>query len=135
MSAQTAKSKFKRVRAVTLPVLKLEKGKPRYVYMLGALHSGKKIDDQKEAATLIHAVDMETGEEGLIICPAIMVKELQENYPGESYVRKGFEVILTRVPEKRYNLVSLTEVAPPDDFTPPTVAAPADPAAAKPAKK
>jgi len=135
MSAQTTQSKFKRVRAVTLPVLKLEKGKPRYVFMLGPLHSGKKIDDQKEAATLIHAVDMETGEEGLIICPSVMVKELQENYPGESYVRKGFEVILTRVPEKRYNLVSLTEVAPPDDFEPPA-AAPAESApAAKSTKK
>lgn len=118
---------FKRLRSVTLPVLKLEKGKPRYLYILGAMHAGKKIDDQKEAATLIHAVDMETGEEGTVICPAIMVKELTENYPNAGYVGKGFEVVLTRVPEKRYNLVSICEVAPPDDFTPPNTGA-AEPA-------
>lgn len=124
---------FQKIRQVTLPVLKLEKGKPRYLFVLAPMTVGKKIDDQKEAATVMHAVDMESGEEGLVIVPTVMQKELNESYPNGSYVRKGFEVILTRVPEKRYNIVSICEVAPPDDFVPPAVAS-AAPATGKSSK-
>lgn len=116
MTATTTAPKFQRVRSVTLPVLKLEKGQTRYIAVLSAMHKGKKIDDQKEAATIIRAVDMTTGEEGQIIVPTVMEKELIENYPGESYVGRGFEVTLTRVPEKRYNIVSLAEVSIPEEM-------------------
>lgn len=112
-------SKFQRVRAVTQSVLKLPTGQSRYLYLIDPMTVGKKIDDKKEPATLCHAVDMETGEEGVIICPMVLQKELNENYPGESYVGKGFEISKTRDPEKKYNHVSISEVAVPDDFTPP----------------
>ena len=105
---------FKKLRAITLPVLKIEKGVARYFKFLGPMHAGKKIDDQKDAATLLHSVDLETGEEGLVIAPSIMVTELYAAYPKDSYVGKCFEIILTRVPEKRYNIVSITEVAEPE---------------------
>lgn len=107
---------FQKLKQVTLPVLKLAKGQPRYLYFKGPMHLGKKIDDQKDAATVAHCIDMETGEEGMVICPAVMVKELNEAYGGEAYVGKGFEVVLTRVPDKRYNIVSIAEVAIPDEF-------------------
>jgi hypothetical protein len=55
-----------------------------------------------------------------------MRSTLEEEYPGGAYVGRGFEVTLTRVPDKRYNLVTLCEVAPPDDFVPPKVARPQD---------
>lgn len=107
-------NKFKRVCALTLPVLKLEKGKTRYLAFLGAMHTGKAIGD-KPAATLLHSLDMETGEEGTVIVPAVMQSELNDGYPGDAYVGRGFEVTITRVPEKRYNLVSIAEVTIPDD--------------------
>ena len=104
------------IKNVTLPVLKLTAdGLPRYFHIKGPMHLGKKIDDQKEAATICTAVDCETGEFGQIVCPTVMQKELRENYQGESYVGKFFEVVLTRVPEKKYNIVTLTEIADPTD--------------------
>lgn len=108
--------KFKKVRQVTLQVLKLTKNQARYIGILSPIFSGKKIDDQKEAAQLVKAVDLETGEMGLVICPKIMQSELNANYPGESYVRKCFEIVVTPVPGARYNNVALCEVAEPDDF-------------------
>lgn len=118
-------SKFTRVRTITQSVLKLKPGQPRFFFLLSAMYTGKKIDVTREAATLVHAVDMETGEEGLVIVTAIMKKELQENYPGDSYVRKGFEVCITRAADPaagvKYNHISLSEVGVPDDFTPPTL--------------
>ena len=113
-------SRFQKIRAVTLPVLKFDKtGRAaRYVALLGAMHEGRKIDDSKEPATLAHAVDMETGEEGVIICSTVLKKELNENYPGEAYVGRGFEVVITRDPEKKYNHVTLSEVSIPEELAP-----------------
>lgn len=136
-------TKFVRVRTITQSVLKLKPGQPRFFFLLAPMYVGKKIEATKDAATLVHAVDMETGEEGLVIVTAIMKKELTENYPGDSYVRKGFEFCITRAADPaagiKYNHVSLSEVAPPDDFVPPTLgtqdgagaAGSADPAPAK----
>ena len=115
-STPSARPTFQRLRSVTLPVLKLEKGKARYIALLGPMHLGKKLDDTKEAATLCRAIDMTTGEEGLIICTTVFAKELNENYPGEAYVGRGFEVIITHDPEKKYNHVSICEVSIPEEI-------------------
>ena len=104
------------LRNVTLPVLKLKAdGNPRYFKLTGPMHVGKKIDDQKEAATICNAIDCASGEVGQIVCPTIFQKELDEQYAKDAYVGKFFEVILTRVPEKNYNIVSLTEIADPTE--------------------
>jgi len=105
---------FQRKRAITLPVLKMVPGKTRWIGVMGPMHQGKKVDDQKEAATLMRAVDMYTGEEGLFVCPKVLQNELNEAFPGEAYVGRGFEVTYTRVPEKKYNLCSIVEVTVPD---------------------
>ena len=104
------------IKNVTLPVLKLKAdGNARYFKITGPMHVGKKVDDQKDPATLCQAIDCETSEVGLIVVPTVMQKELTENYKGEGYVGKFFELVLTRVPEKRYNIVTLTEIADPTD--------------------
>lgn len=104
------------LKHVTLPVLKLTAdGKPRYFKLTGPMHVGKKIDDQKEAATICNATDCATGEVGQIVCPTVMQKELNDNYPKDAYVGKFFELVLTRVPEKKYNIVTLTEIADPTE--------------------
>jgi len=123
-AATAAPFKVVKKRQVTLPVLKIEKNTTRYFYFKEAMHTGKKIDDQKEAATIAHAIDLATGEEGLVICPAVMVKELNEAYPANGYVGKCFELILTRVPDKRYNLVSLCEIEDPRSKAPTVEAQP-----------
>ena len=100
-------------RHVTLPVLKLEKNVERYFRFTAPMHLGKKIDDAKDAATLMNATDLATGEVGQIVVPAVLQKELDEGYPSAAYVGKCFAVKLTRVPEKRYNLISLIEIEDP----------------------
>ena len=113
-------SKFTKLRSVTLGVLKLAKGEPRYIYIASPLYVGKKMkNDQKNPAILCKAVDLETGELGLIIAPAVMCSELTSAYPGDSYVGKCFELVVTRVPEQRYNMVQISEIAMPDDFVRP----------------
>ncbi len=115
-NATPAKFTPKVIKNVTLPVLKLKAdGAPRYFQITGPMHLGKKVDDQKEPATICSAVDCATGELGQIVVPTVMQKELNENYPGEKYQGKFFEVILTRVPDKKYNIVTLTEIADPTE--------------------
>ena len=110
---------FKKLRSVTQTVIKIAKGQPRYLFILGPMFKGEKIDDQKDAATLLPVVDMETGEEGVLIAPFVLQTELVKAYGVDGYVSKGFEVTISRDPERRYNHVGVDEVAPPDDFTPP----------------
>lgn len=109
-------SKFVKIRSVTLPVLKMASGVTRYLAILGPMHLGKPIDDDKEPATIAHAVDMETGEEGQLICSTVLANELSSNYPDHSYVRKGFELTSTKVPDKKYNIISLCEVGIPEEL-------------------
>lgn len=109
-------SRFVRKRAVTLPVLKLEKGVTRYLALLTPMYQGERIDDQKGAATLIKAVDLETGEFGLIIAPTIMQNELSRHYRDDGYVGKAFEITITRQTGKDYNHVTLIEVGIPEDM-------------------
>jgi hypothetical protein len=121
-------SKYKVLRAVTHAVLKLANGQPRAFYLIAPMYVGKEIaaaagQQARAPATLVHAVDIETGEEGVVICPMVMQKELNEAYPGETYVGRCFEILKTRDMEKKYNHVGITEIAPPDEFTPPASAA------------
>jgi hypothetical protein len=109
-------SKFKRVAVVTLPVLKLKPNQTRYLKILGAIRVGKQIDDKKEPAHICNAVDLETYEMGIVVCPFLMRNELNAAYPGDKYVGKCFEVTVTRQPGKAYNHVTLIEVAEPEDF-------------------
>ena len=108
--------KFQRIRAVTLPVLKLEKNTTRYLALLTPMYLGEKLDDSKEAATLIKALDMESGEFGLIVTPTVMQSELSRNYADHAYVGKGFEVTVTRQQGKDYNHVTMIEVGIPGEL-------------------
>lgn len=121
------KPKFTKLRQVTLPVLKLKPNTERYVYFIGPMHIGETIEakakdgapakPKKEPATIAHALDMETGEEGIVICAAMLKGELNKHYPGERYVGRGFSISQTRIPDKDYNQVTICEVAVPDDVS------------------
>lgn len=117
----TAKSNpaFKKIRSVTVTLLKLENNQPRYLYVTAPMFMGEKIDAKKDAAILLPVVDMETGEEGNVIAPAILQGELVKTYGGAEYVGKGFEVTKSRDPSVKYNHVSISEVGLPDEFKPP----------------
>lgn len=128
MATKAEAPKFKKIRSLTLPLLKIEKNTERFFYFHGPMYLGDKVDPKKDPATLAHVVDLETGEEGLIICPSVMQSELRRHYGNDGYMHKCFGVRIHRIPEKNYNIVTLDEVGEPDDLvkltTPPQAGAP-----------
>jgi hypothetical protein len=111
-------TQFKKIRSVTQTVLKLENGQARNVYVLAPMYQGEKIDT-KEPAILLPVADLETGETGVIIAPAVLQTELVKNYDVAGYVTKSFEILKTRDMSVKYNHVAISEISPGDDFTPP----------------
>lgn len=101
---------FKVKRNVTTQLFKLIPGNDNFFHVQGTMFVGEKIDEKKEAATLMHVVDMTTGEEGQIICPVILQKELHKQYPEDAYVGKRFWMRITRVADKKYNMVEIAEL-------------------------
>jgi hypothetical protein len=105
---------FKKIRAVTMPVLKIKKGVEYFLKLTTPMALGKEIKGSNMGpATVCQAVNLETAELGQVICPYVLVKELHEAYPGDAYVGKCFSLVLTPVPGKRYNAVQLSEVGDP----------------------
>ena len=116
---QTAKAdpphsnlRFTRTRVVAIPLFKLAPGAPARFFMFeGAMFEGKKVDDKKEPATLMPVTDLESGEIGQIIIGAVLRELLHEQYPGDAYVGKRFELKVRRDADKKYNTYDLFEVA------------------------
>lgn len=101
---------FKVKKRVTVQLFKMKPGADNYYLIDGAMHEGKKIDEDKNAAILMNVTDLVTGEEGQIICPTILQRELTEGYPDDGYVGKKFWWRITRVPGVKYNLVDIAEL-------------------------
>jgi hypothetical protein len=51
---------FRKIRSVTLPVLKMTEGVERFFKFVSEMYLGKQIDDKKEPATLAQVIDLET---------------------------------------------------------------------------
>lgn len=106
---------FKVKKALTLPVLKLKPGEEVYIQFAGHMHvskdTGQTMNGKKmEPATVANVIDLTTGEMHVLICATVLNKEINENYPDDSYVGKAFAITLIRVPEKKYNLYSIIEI-------------------------
>lgn len=101
----------RKIKQVTLAVHKIPKDVEKYFLIQTPIHTGKKIDDAKEPAKLCQAIDLETGELGLLICPTVMVKEMNEQYPNDSYVGKCFSVCFAMSKTKAGNAVNIPSIA------------------------
>lgn len=115
-------TQFKRVRNLTLDVLKFVENETRHVKITGEIHLGKqekkgKDDDGKparEPAHLAHCIDLETGNECQIIVAAVVLSVLSDEYPGNSYVGKCFAITKKdRVKGKQYFPYSVEEIEDP----------------------
>jgi hypothetical protein len=113
--AESLTLRRKVLKQVTLPVHKLVPGVEYDFKITSPMHVGKKVDDEKAPATLCEAVNMWTGELGLIVCPKVMQNELNENYPGDGYVNKFFCIVKSNVEGKRWKMVTISEVADPSE--------------------
>ena len=99
------------LKQVTYPLLKQRDNETAYVEIVGAFFLGKKLDDKKDAATLVHVKT--PGNEGVFqfIVPAVMQSELDKAYPEASYVGHKFAVQKFKPEDgKRYNTFSILEV-------------------------
>lgn len=110
---------FKKVKNVTLPLIKLENKTAYYLRFDGAMHQGKTVDDKKEPPIMAEVTNMETGEQGQIIMGQVLRENLNEVYPGDGYVGKIFEIVKT-APEgaRKYSLWNIAEVEASDEAAP-----------------
>lgn len=98
--AATTAPKFvpKIVRHVTMPTLKLVPGTPAYVKITEPIFEGK-ASKKKEGETedkkppkILNVINLETGEAMQLVCGAVVVSEILENYPDDKYVSKCFMI-------------------------------------------
>jgi hypothetical protein len=118
--AQTAKTEetkqYKRTASVITPTLKLEQDKSYFVRATGKMFIGKTIKTSdgkppKEPATILPVCEIESGQLCEIVCNTVLKANLDEKYPGGSYVGKSFEIIKRAKREgKQYNAFEIYEI-------------------------
>lgn len=114
---------FKRVKNLTLDILKFVELQPRHVKITGPIHLGKeqkagKDDDDKKSkrdpAHLATCINLEDGSECQIIVAAVVLSVLNDEYPNESYVGKCFAITKkNRVEGKAYFPYGVEEIEDP----------------------
>lgn len=104
--------KFTVKKQVVLPQLKLVVGNEYFFKPTSEMYIGKKIEDDKDPATLMNGVNLETGEECLIVVPTVLASVLREAYEerDDSYVGKCFRFELVKVNGKKYHQVKVEEI-------------------------
>jgi hypothetical protein len=115
----TTAFKPRRLKQVTFPTFKILPEVPIYLSFLSEIRDGtaqKKVDPDTgkpmKAARIAIVRRLETNELGQIVVPAVLESVLQENYPGDSYQSKGFEIVKHAAKDgKRYNTFDVNEVA------------------------
>lgn len=107
-------TQFKRLRAITLPQLKIVDERPYYLKFCKPMFQGKEIKNSTMGpATLAEVTDLETGELCHVIVNSVLAKILTEE-TGE-YVGKCFEIVAHGPrANKRYKTFSVAEIAEPD---------------------
>lgn len=118
VAAKNEMTGFKIVKRVTMPTLSLKEMEPRVLRIDEEMHLSKFIDpDPKKAkekpATICGVTDMQTGEVAMLLVPEVMKKNLDEAYPGATYVGRIFGVQkLPKRSGKRYFDLEIAEVEP-----------------------
>jgi hypothetical protein len=114
-------SKFRIVKHVTRPLLRLIDNKPVFVKMDGPFRQAEATKNpQKDASGnpvpppfLADIVNLETDQPSQMVANEVFKSELQKQYPNDSYVGKYFELTkITKAEGKRYNTFTILEIAP-----------------------
>lgn len=117
-TAKDAPPRFKVVKRVTLPTVNPGVNEPRIFQIQDAFRTSTYVNpDPKKAsekpATVCSVNDLETGEVLLWLVAEVAKKNIEEQYPDESYVGKSFAVCkMPKRPGKRYFDFQIAEVAP-----------------------
>jgi hypothetical protein len=108
--------KFTKKKFVTLPLIKLADDTEYFFRFDGAIFKAddndrpRKESEPKEPPYLAHVLNLETGEMGQIITPAVLKSELEKAYPKDSYVGKAFSLQRHKVEGKRYSTWDIAEI-------------------------
>lgn len=126
---------FKVTKHVTLPLLKMaiatlyylrldsamEVGRTMPPRMVKNPETGKMEEKQEEPATVAQVTVLDdcedkdgtqfvAGQVAQILCPTVLVKELNDLYPDAGYKGKSFSVRTDNLKGKRYHAVQIAEV-------------------------
>ena len=109
--------KFKKIRSVTVPVIKMMPGKPVYLRFEGKMEISKQVNQKKvgdepmKPATILHCVNLQNDSECILIVGAMLKSVIDEAYPNATYVGKNFELMNHgKLGDRKYNAYSLNEV-------------------------
>lgn len=113
---------YKRVKNLTLDILKFVENETRHVKITGAIHLGKEQksskgdeDKKREPAQLASCINLDDGAECQIIVSAVVKSTLEDEYPNETYVGKCFAITKkNRVAGKQYFPYSVEEIEDPN---------------------
>lgn len=103
-------------KVVTVPVLTPVVDTPLYLKFTGPIYKGKELkgsekNNKMEPADLAPVINLETGEENLLIVSAVVKGNFEEHYSKDAYVNKAFELIkLPKREGKRYFDFSIKEI-------------------------
>lgn len=112
--------RFTRKKAVTLPSISFKGIETLFVKFLKPMVElealpikGESDSDGNQkfekAAHGVHVVNLETGEERILLCNALLIGEL-EKMKADDYVGKTFEITQKPVENKKYKSVSIYEI-------------------------
>lgn len=110
---------FETVKQITKNVIKFN-ATPTIIKILSPIYIGEKLEGGTAAQKamlpphMAEAIDMATGEVGLIIFGKVLLGEIEKHYPKESYVDKYFSIAKKAPPEgdRKYSLWEVLEVKP-----------------------
>lgn len=120
--------KFRVVKHVTRPLLKMEDGQDYYIKFEAKMFQAEALknapaSDKKAPPYIAHVVDLETGHASQIICNEVLRTEIDKSFPNDTYVGKAFHIIRNKIAEnKKYATFNITEIALVEE---PTTQAPA----------
>jgi hypothetical protein len=113
---------YKKLKAVTMPTLKIEDDQEYYIKILSPITQSTKLvqvsgagkktaADQMEPPKVITIINLDSGEEMQMVCNAVLVSELNSAYPNDKYIGKCFCISKYAIEGKRYKGMTITEVA------------------------
>jgi len=106
-----------RKKALSLPVLSFKERDLAFVRFTSGITQStirKGDDDDRKPAMVAEVVNLETGEQQTLICPAALVGTLED--AGDEYIGRCYEIHVTpeKLPGKEYKGVTVYEIECPD---------------------
>ena len=119
-------TKVKKVRSVSLPHFKMVKDVTRYFKITSPIVqtvetvSRRELSEEQQATRaslkkkappeVCQVVDLETGQEGMIITNSVLASTLDTEYPNAGYVGKCFSILKFEIQGKDYAGFTVTEI-------------------------